>query len=106
MSRAPRAISATITGPQITSGVAGLTRESLSSHRLSNIGGDAFRRSVRVGAVEASMPPIVPWLGAVQRSVGGRRDVLVDDGVRSLAAAALAQLVELARLVDRARVLP
>src|SRR3954454_9236605 len=85
----------------MTSGVAGWTRESLSSQRFSNIGGDALSRSVRDGAVEASMPPIVPRLRAVQWSVRGRGHVLVEDRVRALAAPAFAELVERAGLIDR-----
>src|SRR3954451_21272559 len=89
----------------MTSGVAGWTRESLSSQRFSNIWGDALRLSVRVVALEASMPPIVPRLRAVQGSVCGRGHVLLHDRVRPLAAAALAELVEIPGLVDRGLVL-
>src|SRR5947209_4524663 len=49
----------------MTSGVAGWTRESWSSQRFSNMGGEARSCSVReVPREEASMPPIVPSLGA------------------------------------------
>src|SRR5438270_13640061 len=49
----------------MTSGVAGWTRESRSSQRFSNMGGEARSCSVReVPREEASMPPIVPSLGA------------------------------------------
>src|SRR5438094_5814804 len=84
----------------MTSGVAGCTRESRSSHRFSNIGGDARRRSVRDVAEEASMPLILPSRPAGPLTLQ-RLDaqVLLDREVAELAP--VARLLEAAERRER-----
>src|SRR4051795_13090050 len=86
----------------MTSGAAGWTRESRSSRRFSNIGGDARSSSVRVVPREASMPPIVPQSPGVVDAIRRRAHiVLVALEVARLVAKGLALLVERPGLVDR-----
>src|SRR3954451_5882170 len=99
----------------MTSGVAGWTRDSLSNKRLSNIGGEALRLSVRLGAVlNASMGlPIVPprrrapKRRAASRVAGRRPCPVADSALERLHAEVLldgqvAELAPVARLLEAA----
>src|SRR3954463_9411844 len=86
----------------MTSGVAGWTRDNLSSSRLSNIGGEARSSSVREVPREASMPPIVPQSPGVVDAIGRRAQIVVVAlEVARLVTQRLALLVQRPGLVDR-----
>src|SRR5438094_7915065 len=90
----------------MTSGVAGCTRESRSSHRFSNIGGDARSRSVRDVPEEAAMPRILPSRPAGPLTLQ-RLDpqVLLDRQVAELASVAgLLEAAERRERVERGAV--
>src|SRR3954471_15427371 len=89
----------------MTSGIAGCTRDSRSSQRFSNIGGEARSSSVREGPrEEASMPPSLTArlrtvLGVAQVAVLGRRDVVEIRAVARSDGLGLADVLQLGVLL-------